>query len=159
MAGLDTLAPTEQRTFSVEEVGEVIRTASALTTAGASGLAPAVRERLGFAELLEVARELGIPEAMLRQAIPEAEARRRRAVKRTKRKMRFYRHLITWTLVCGGLGALNFLTHGPPWSGVVALLWGIPLAMHGFRTFVTGKDGRLHQAVYRRELEAERRGE
>ena len=159
MAGLDTLAPTEQRTFSVEEVGEVIRTASALTTAGASGPAPVVRDRLGFAELVEVARELGIPEAVLRQAIPEAEARRRRAAKRTKRKMRFYRHLISWALVCGGLGALNVLAGGAPWAAIVALVWAIPLAMHGLRTFVTGRDGRLHQAVYRRELEAERRGE
>lgn len=149
-------SPPQQRSYSVEEVGEVIRTASSLASR-APGTALEVRERLGFQELAEVARELGIPEEALLEAIPEAEDRRRRAHKRTKRKMRFWRHLITYVIVMAGLGVIDWFAGPGWWVYIPASVWGIVLAMHGVRTFLTGRDGAMQRALYRRELEAESR--
>jgi len=158
MATGSTNVPAEQRSYSIEEVGEVIRTASALARVGETPLTD-VRDRLAFPELLEMARELGIPETLLRRAIPEAEEIRRRAARRTRRKMRFFRHLLTYAVVIGGFALLDLVaTPDSLWFVWPATFWGVLVVMHGLRTFVTGKDGTLHRAVYRRELEAERRG-
>lgn len=156
MARLPTTLAPEQRSFSVEEVGEVIRTATSL--AHVQGGSLEVRDRLSWGELMGVARELGIPEDALRRAIPEAENRHRRALKRTRRKMRFWRHAFSYAIVMSGLTVVDVLGD-PEWFVYApASIWGIFLAMHGVRTFLTGREGRIHQAVYRRELESETRG-
>ncbi|MDF1561681.1 MAG: 2TM domain-containing protein [Deltaproteobacteria bacterium] len=153
----------QERDYTVEEVGEVIRTASSLVRVGDAALATPPKDTLGFGELTELARELGIPQEQLLAAIPEADARRARALKRTKRKMRFWKHLLTYIPVVGGLMAIDYFVtlFGAPGIAVgtvvFAGLWGIGLVMHGLRTYLTGPEGALHRSVYAGELEAEKR--
>jgi len=150
----------EPQRFSIEEVGQVIRSASALSLreAGelASSEAPGGGSSLNFEELSHLAGELGISDQLLRKAIPLAAAQRQRAEKRTLQKMRFWRHLLVYLPVMGGLGLLDFLGGGGYWVQIPAIFWGIFLAMHGLRAFVTSKQGRLHRAILEQELAAER---
>lgn len=147
-----TTQEAEARRYTVEEVGEVIRMASPR-----EGNLPAVRAQLTYAELTQVAKELGIDEVALRAAIPEAGEVRRRARRRTTKKLRFWRHLFSYLIISGGLTLFDWVgdnTFG--WAYYPAVIWGILLTMHGFSAYVTGKGGALHESIYRKELEAER---
>ncbi len=159
MAAKQATITVQERNYSVEEIGEVIRTASALARTGETALATSPRDALGFGELTELARELGIPQEALLLAIPEADARRGRALKRTKRKMRFWRHLLTYLPVMGGFVAIDFVAGAGVSMAPLALgaFWGIFLVMHGLRTYGTGPEGRLQRSVLAGELEAENR--
>ena len=159
MAAKKATITVQERDYSVEEIGEVIRTASALARTGDTALATTPRDTLGFGELTELARELGIPQEALLLAIPESDARKGRALKRTKRKMRFWRHLLTYVPVMAGFTAIDLLAGAGVGmaSMVLGAFWGIFLVMHGLRTYVTGPEGRLHRSVLAGELEAENR--
>lgn len=148
-----------ERRFSIEEVGGVIRTASALARRGQDALPIAASDTMSFAELRELAAEMGIDEEALRQAIPEAEAMRARAEKRAQRKLRFWRHLFTYLVVNGGLALPSLLQgHGlPSFVLLTSTFWGMGLCLHGLRVYVTGKGGLLHRKVLASEIEAERR--
>ncbi len=152
-------ADLAERRFSIEEVGGVIRTASMLARRDEGTLPVRASDTMSFAELCELAAEMGIDEDALRRAIPEAEAMRTRAEKRARRKLRFWRHLFTFLVVNGGLALPSLLQgHGvPSYVLLMSTFWGMGLCLHGLGVYVTGKGGVLHRKVLAREIEAERR--
>lgn len=60
-----------------------------------------------------------------------------RAKARVEELKKFYNHLITYVLVIGGLGLLNYYTNEwrYTWFLWAAAGWGIGIASHAFRTF------------------------
>lgn len=78
--------------------------------------------------------------------------------RRVRQRLDFYRHLVTFTIVVGGLALLNWFTSDYWWVAWVAGIWGALLAMQFVGAFVSpmlwGRE--VEERMVRRELERRR---
>jgi hypothetical protein len=82
-----------------------------------------------------------------------------RAVRRrVRQRLDFYRHVVTFAFVVGGLAVIDWLTGGDWWVQWVAAIWGAVLVLQGFSLFISpglwGRD--VEERMVRRELERRR---
>lgn len=136
-----------QRTFSTEEVGELIELAARLDDLAGSG-------GLDYDQLVRVADEVGISRRALERAVSAERAERRmvekQARKQVRRRMRFVRHTAVYAVVVSSLLLVDALNGGGWWFYYVAAVWGAVLALQGMR-FLTRKSGPLEQAMLTRQ--------
>jgi hypothetical protein len=84
-----------------------------------------------------------------------------RAVRRqVRRRLDFFRHLVFFAVIVGGLALVDWLTGGRWWVQWVALIWGAFLVLQFITTFVSpflwGRD--VEERMVQRELDRRRRG-
>jgi serine/threonine-protein kinase len=109
--------------------------------------------RLGFADLLAIAGEVGVDEESLREASRALRARDERPRDAARddeesaawirgRRRAFFRHLGVWMIVNMGLMLLGLVIPGPPlWPFLMpALAWGVGLGIHGLIALTSSKD-------------------
>jgi hypothetical protein len=82
-----------------------------------------------------------------------------RAVRRrVRRRLDFYRHVVTFAFVIAALALIDWLSGGDWWVQWVAAIWGAVLVLQGFSAFVSpslwGRD--VEERMVRRELERRR---
>lgn len=120
--------------------------------------------RLTHEELVAAAAEVGIPKEAIDAAAREGETLAARAsdaqlLASWKRRARlgFARHFVVYFLVVAMLVLANFLTAPHvPWFGIVALGWGIGIAMHFMNVFFADEERVLQRARRRAEKLARR---
>jgi hypothetical protein len=82
----------------------------------------------------------------------------RRARRRVRQRLDFFRHVVTFAIVVGGLALLDWATGGGWWVQWVAMIWGGILALQLFSTFVSpalwGRD--VEERMVQREMERRR---
>ncbi len=82
----------------------------------------------------------------------------RRARRRVRRRLDFYRHAALYVFIVGGLAILDGLTGGDWWVQWLAAIWGGLLALQFFTTFIAphlwGRD--VEERMVRHELERNR---
>jgi len=139
-------ATTAQR-YSTEEVREVLARAIDQQGKGSS--------KLGFNELLEAAKEVGVDEESLREASralrareeeralvverdAESDAERDAWIRRKRRG--FHRHAGVYLLVNMAMLVLGLLTEAFPWTMIPGLFWAIGLGIHGLVVLTTHPD-------------------
>ena len=148
---------TEAQRFSTGQVREVL--AKAVEKQGLGG----ADTRLGFADLLEIAREVGVDEGTLREASRalrkrdekpvqaqaqaqaqvqvQAEAEDESAGWLRRRRLGFHRHFGIWAIVNIALVLIGILVPGPLWPFFIpAILWGIGLGIHGLIALTSTRD-------------------
>jgi len=78
--------------------------------------------------------------------------------RRIRRRLEFYRHVVTFAFVVGGLALLDWATGGGWWVQWVAAIWGALLALQLLNTFVApslwGRD--VEERMVQREMERRR---
>jgi hypothetical protein len=78
--------------------------------------------------------------------------------RRVRRRLEFYRHVATFTVIVGGLTLLDWATGGGWWVQWVAAIWGALLSLQLINTFIApplwGRDA--EERMVRRELERRR---
>ena len=144
--------------YSRDEVEEILRRAAERTHDGGDDLT--------HDELVSAAREAGIDVGAIEVAATELALRRedQRAVGAwdARRKRRFGSHLITFLIVIAGFGLLDLFFGWVGWSLVIALLWGMGLALHAVSSLraptpdqverVSRKERRRREAERKRQL-------
>ena len=149
---------TEAQRYSTQEVREVLAKAVEQQGSGRGDT------RLGFADLLAIAREVGVDEETLREAsralrtrdeapkaapdapdAPDALDARSAADESARwirrRRSAFYRHFGVWAIVNMALVMLGIIVPAPLWPFFIpALLWGIGLGIHGLVAFTSTRD-------------------
>lgn len=135
------------RRFDSSDVGELVDVASRLDDLTDDGVT--------YAQLIEIADELGVPQEAIRTAITDRDRERRAhtklARKQVRRRMRLIRHAAVYAIVILALFAVDAMSGDGWWFGIVAALWGIVLALHALR-FVTRRSGPLETYLLRRRL-------
>jgi 2TM domain len=141
-----------QRTFSSEEVGELIELAARLDDLVESG-------GLDYDHLVQVADEVGISRQAIDRAVGSERMTRRaeekRARRRVRRRMRLVRHTVVYAVVVSSLLLIDALDGGGWWFYYVASIWGAVLALQATR-FITRKSGPLERAFLSREARVPR---
>ncbi|WP_437627275.1 protein kinase domain-containing protein [Sorangium sp. So ce1151] len=155
---------TAAQRFSTEEVRDVLARAIERQAAGDGAAPPGARgdARLGFDDLLAAAEEVGVAPEALREAsralrardaerkAGEATAAERAAWLRRKRRD-LYRHLGVYVIVNTALVMLLLMIGiNWHWGLLVALLWGIGLAIHGLVAFTADEDDWAEEAEHMR---------
>jgi uncharacterized membrane protein (DUF485 family) len=128
----------DQRRYNDQEVSEILRRALERQLKRQS-VAGTTKN-----ELIDVAREVGVPQADIEAAANELDAEQRgepqiqslesyQKLYKRRRRRSFLTHLSVYTLVIGFLFAINYLTTGLeiPWFLFPALGWGLGLGIHG----------------------------
>ena len=104
--------------------------------------------RLGFDDLLAAAREVGVDPEVLREASRDLRAKQaaqagegvaRDAWIRRKRRG-FYRHFGIWAIINSAFLVIGFMEGHAGDKLRLAVFWGIAVAIHGLRAFMTGDD-------------------
>ena len=117
------------RTYSSQEVNRIIQRA----------LQDDERAGIGYEELLEIGRELGLAPQTIETAIQkeDIEAARLRAMEnwRQSRKFGFHWHLWSFVIVNIMLLLVNALVPGPWWFQWSVIGWGIGLVIHYQRVY------------------------
>ncbi|MGF1539922.1 MAG: 2TM domain-containing protein [Pleurocapsa sp.] len=98
------------------------------------------RELLTRQHLLEIARELDIDGKTLeiaeKQWLEQKAIDRQRQTFNLHRRQKFRQKLTKFLIVNGFLVVLNLISAGTvSWSLYILLIWGLGLALHGWRTF------------------------
>lgn len=124
-------APPKAELYSAEEAQAILQVALAQKTDG---------DALTRSQLLEIAEELGIASTDLETAEATWHLQRAQQADRENfdqfRRQRFHHHLIRYGMVNIFLMALNYLgTDHLSWSLYSLLIWGLAIALHGWRTF------------------------
>lgn len=87
------------------------------------------------------------------------DAELRRIRRRVRQRLDFFRHVVTFAVIVGGLALIDYLTGGGWWVQWVAGIWGAILVMQFIGAFVSpmlwGRE--VEERMVRREL-ARRRG-
>ncbi len=78
--------------------------------------------------------------------------------RRVRQRLDFYRHLMTFAVIVGGLALLNWFTSDYWWVAWVAGIWGLLLLMQFVGAFISpmlwGRE--VEERMVRRELERRR---
>jgi hypothetical protein len=131
----------EDRRFTDEEVGEIIRLASRLDDSALGAAEPG----LSFEDVRRIASELGIAES----AVVEAAARQVLTSKRSRRLGRLRRawlatlqiHAFIYATTIAGIGAIDLVSgNGFDFVQYPMFGWGIILAWHGGLTWLLGRN-------------------
>lgn len=142
------------RRYARDETAEILDLAASLDTSSSE-------RELGLTrhDLYRIADELGISEGAVDDAIIDrsrvlrSDARTTR--KAVRRRMRFIRHAVAYSIVVGMLALVDALGGGGWWFFYVAAIWGIALALHAMR-FVTRRNGPLERRfIEDRSVEAQ----
>ncbi len=125
-------------------------------------------DRLGFDDLLTAAREVGVDDAVLREASRELRSTgsaplataddnaARNAWFRRKRRALF-RHVGVFAIVMGALQAIGLLTGAFPWTLIPAIAWAIAVGIHGLHALSVTHDDWDDERERRRKREARAR--
>jgi hypothetical protein len=112
------------RKYTSDEISRIIRRALKLKNDDA----------MSYADLLEMAKELGLDSETVARAVEEEqkefEKMRARKLRLDRRKAGFKGHLWSYIIVIGGLMLINIFSGGPWWFQWPALGWGIGLAFN-----------------------------
>ncbi len=144
------------RTYSREEMEEIFRRAAEHTQFQQSG-ADAIR----YEDLVAAAREVGIDPGSVAEVARKVEAERVAVARKadddavvrhelSERRHRARRSLLTYTIVCAFLVALDWMTPGGPWAQWVALIWGLFVAL-GLGRALLEPSVRDRERILRRE--------
>jgi len=110
--------------YNSDEVNRIIRRALKLKN----------EDTISHQDLIDTAKEIGLDPKIVEVAIEEEqrEIEKTRTLKAMlkRRKMKFYRNLVSYIIVIGALFLINSLTAGPWWFQWPALGWGIGLVFH-----------------------------
>jgi hypothetical protein len=153
-----------ERSYSDEEVREILRRAVDRDVKDVDALT--------HEELVDAAREIGIPAETVERAAAEIdevrELRHEIELRRARRKRRFLRHTATWAVVNAFLFLIDFVAPGGWWFYWPLIGWGLFLALHMLRVVLPNHEGderAARKVVERRrkrrekELAAQRRRE
>ena len=124
---------TDRRTFTPEEVSEIIETATRLQQL--ADQRSDVSE-LTLDQLSEIAAELGISRSALAEAISAGDRTVRRERTNAAKRSQWFQHLGTYLIVISGLAALDWFSGGGfEFFFYPATAWGIGLALHALSAF------------------------
>lgn len=119
--------------FDDDQVTRIIRRALKLSDA----------HRIGHADLMDTARQIGLDPQLVEMAIKEEQREfKKQRIRRTvmrRRKAGFQRHLWTYLIVNSALILINNLTPGPFWFHWSIMGWGIGLAFHFKAVYFPGR--------------------
>lgn len=126
-------------------------------TANIFDLATALEDSPGFDgrdlsrdDLYRIGEEIGLSPAAIDAAIGEARRRQRSTDKESRRaarrRLRFVRHVMAFTIVVSVLAVVDAIDGGGWWSVYIAAFWGIALALYGLR-FFTRRNGPLERLI------------
>lgn len=138
----------ENRSFSKEEVGELIETATRLQHLAGD------RTSLSFEDLSRIAGELGIEDEALLEAVArrlqqreQSESEARRLEEETRKRAAAWKgwrgHLAAYLGGISGLALMDFATspsNWPNWFFFPAAGWGIGLLIHTFVLLFRAED-------------------
>ncbi len=154
-----------ERHYSREEMQAILARAIEQQAHGAT------QDDLSHAQLVETAREVGLSPAEIATAVAEVDARRARDVVvarlQVRQRQRLRNHAVAYVAVNLGLWAIDFLTatwgsnQQPGWHWLVAMSWGIGLALHVWRTFAAdpaslARDAERWQARRQRKIQKQK---
>ena len=130
MAGVSR---SERRTFSPEEVSEIIDTATRLQQLsdhnGSFG-------ELTIGQLHDIAQELGIDEGVLREAVKAGDRGAKVERRAARRRARWLRHVGVFAVAIGGLALIDLVSGGGfSWFFYPAIVWGVGLGVHTLSAF------------------------
>ena len=118
-------APEEPRTFSNEEVSEIIR--MALKTAGQRA-----SDSVDYNEMLAVAKDFGLTPADVTRALETIDETRGEAEIESKAALSVKIHAITFAIIILGLFGINWLSDPTFWWFLYPMVcWGTVLVLHG----------------------------
>ncbi|XXT24679.1 protein kinase [Sorangium sp. So ce429] len=151
---------TAAQRFSTDQVRDVLARAIERQASADGAAPPGARgdARLGFDDLLAAAEEVGVDPEAVREASRALRARdaermagtataAERAAWLRRKRRDFYRHLGIYVIVNAALVALLLLIGiNWHWGLLVALLWGIGLAIHGLVAFTADEDDWAEEA-------------
>lgn len=138
-----------KQTFTYDEVGEVIRSATRLQQladdrAGAGAVS--------MDQLREIAGELRVSPEALAQAIATSDRAMKSIRRRVRRKVLWFRHAGTYAAVIAGLAGIDwFVDPGLNWFYFPGLGWGMFVAIHASYAF-SGRGSKLEQRLMDREI-------
>ena len=89
---------------------------------------------------------------MSRHDRPRDDSIEARALRRVRRKLRFFWHLLIFVLVNAGLWGMHLVT-GHPRSPVFLWGWALGLAIHGVMTLISLQGEGLRERMLREEIE------
>lgn len=134
--------PGSRRTYTRDEVGDLIRTATELEHVTERHKAE-LRDGLTYDEVVAVAAELGISEDAVVRALMEKEraataGTRTKAGKRHRARRAFMNHVWTYGSVVAGLTVIDLAdgSGGLDWVWFPAAGWGIFVLIHSRAYFV-----------------------
>jgi uncharacterized protein YhaN len=148
--------PTSGRTFTREEVEEILRRASDHANA-------ATDDGILHEELLEAAREAGLDPASIDAAAADLEAQRadRQAVAEAtaeiteERRRGFSSSLVTYLVVGLFLTGINLAVAPGPWLIWVLAIWGLFVALRGSRLLFAPDAGKVQRRVEKKRKRRE----
>ena len=134
-----------QRTYTREEMEEIFRRAAEHTTFGASSQNGA--DAIRYEDLVAAAREVGIEPQALEQVAKKIESERRELIQRSEADQIVQREyaksrdkaktsLLRFVIISAFFGALDATTPGGPWAHVLALCYGLFIALRWGRTLL-----------------------
>lgn len=137
------------RTYTREEADEILRRA----------LAEQASDGVHHDDLVAAAREVGIPETAIESAVSQLGEHRevtdRIAKLRGQKRQAFFRHLLSFMIVNGGVFLFDRFDGGPWFFHYLLIIWGIVLLLLGIRQLAPDQTSLQKRAE--RELEKERR--
>jgi 2TM domain len=134
------------RRYSRAEVAEILRRAAERADDDGGG-------HVTHQELVEAAAEAGIDVGAIEREAEALTSRRQEdawvLADAQARKRRFVTHALTYLVIMSGLTALNVLSGTIVPALVVAILWGMGLAMHAISAYRAPSDARIERVVRR----------
>ena len=119
------------RSFTPEQVSDIIDTATRL-----QHLADGETGELTMGQLSEIARELGIDDANLVEAVKTGERSAKASRKVAKRRARWFRNLGRFTVILSGLVLIDLVTGGGlTWWFYPAIGFGMALGLQAMSAF------------------------
>ena len=149
-----------QRTYTREEMEEIFRRAAEHTTFGSSGQNGA--DAIRYEDLVAAAREVGIEPQAVEQVARKIESERRDLIQRgeadqivqreyAQRRYKAKNSLLRFVVISAFLGALDATTPGGPWAHIVALCYGLFIALRWGRTLLFEPSESDREAILQRE--------
>ena len=149
-----------QRTYTREEMEEIFRRAAEHTTFGASAQNGA--DAIRYEDLVAAAREVGIEPKALEQVAQKIESERRELIQRSEADQIVQRErarardqaknsLLRFVIISAFFGALDATTAGGPWAHILALCYGLFVALRWGRTLLFDPSEADREKILRRE--------
>ena len=124
--------------------------------------------RLGFDDLVAAASEVGVDEAVLREASRELrrtaeesdlalDDRAAKAAWLRRKRRGFFRHFGIYLIVSAAFAILGIATGGFPETLMPSLFWGIGVAIHGLTALTAGEDDWIDHRDRKRKIEQRRK--
>lgn len=149
-----------QRTYTREEMEEIFRRAAEHTTFGPSAQNGA--DAIRYEDLVAAAREVGIEPKALEQVAQKIESERRELIQRSEADQIVQREhkrardhaknsLLRFVIISAFFGALDATTPGGPWAHILALCYGLFVALRWGRTLLFEPSEADRERILRKE--------